>query len=231
MPRRPSVLLLSILVHALVLIAIASADLWSPITEWPTPRKALAFFDDTTRVVRLDDIPLPAQARRASTPGPVEGPLRRTEAAPTAAPTTLAPETERPESMLSSGGTEQIEKLFGGPGGGVAPTPPPVAVVAPSQTKTPIPLHSGIRPPERVVYAAPVYPVVARATRVEGMVIIEATIDEQGNVTQTRVLRSIPLLDEPAVTAVRQWKFSPTLLNGVPVPIVMTVTVNFKLTQ
>ena len=63
-----------------------------------------------------------------------------------------------------------------------------------------------------------------------GVVIIDATIDEQGNVTETRILRSIPLLDEAAVAAVRQWKFSPTLLNGVPVPIVMTVTVNFKLT-
>ena len=46
---------------------------------------------------------------------------------------------------------------------------------------------------------------------------------------RAQVLRSIPLLDEAALTAVRQWKFTPTLLNGVPVPIVMTVTVNFKL--
>ena len=45
----------------------------------------------------------------------------------------------------------------------------------------------------------------------------------------TQLLRSIQLLDDAALTAVRQWKFSPTLLNGVPVPIVMTVTVNFKL--
>jgi protein TonB len=70
----------------------------------------------------------------------------------------------------------------------------------------------------------------ARAAHKEGLVILEATIDEQGNVTETRLLRSIPLLDEAAVAAVRQWKFSPTLLNGVPVPIVMTVTVNFTLT-
>ena len=61
--------------------------------------------------------------------------------------------------------------------------------------------------------------------------IIEATIDEQGNVTDTQLLRSIPLLDEAALVAVRQWKFSPTLLNGAPVSIVMTVTVNFTLTQ
>jgi len=72
---------------------------------------------------------------------------------------------------------------------------------------------------------------MALAVRKEGIVIIDATIDEQGNVTETKILRSIPLLDEAALAAVRQWKFSPTQLNGVPVPIVMTVTVNFKLTQ
>ena len=50
-----------------------------------------------------------------------------------------------------------------------------------------------------------------------------------GNVTNVRVLRSIPLLDQAAIDAVKQWKYEPTLLNGVPVPIVMTVTVNFAL--
>jgi protein TonB len=62
-------------------------------------------------------------------------------------------------------------------------------------------------------------------------VIIEATIDEHGDVIRAQVLRSIPLLDGAALGAVRQWRFSPTLLNGVAVPIVMTVTVNFTLTD
>ena len=44
-----------------------------------------------------------------------------------------------------------------------------------------------------------------------------------------RILRSIPLLDQAALDAVRQWEYSPTLLNGVPVPVIMTVTVNFTL--
>ena len=111
----------------------------------------------------------------------------------------------------------------------MAPEPPPLLAVAPPQPKAPIRPHSGVKPPQRLVNVAPVYPSVALAVHKEGIVIIDATIDEQGNVTETRILRSIPLLDEAAVAAVRQWKFSPTLLNGVPVPIVMTVTVNFKL--
>jgi protein TonB len=60
-------------------------------------------------------------------------------------------------------------------------------------------------------------------------VIIEATIGPSGKVADAKVLRSIPLLDNAALDAVRQWVFTPTLLNGVPVPVIMTVTVQFTL--
>ena len=59
--------------------------------------------------------------------------------------------------------------------------------------------------------------------------ILEALIAEDGEVRDVRVLRSAPLFDQSAITAVRQWRFSPTLLNGEPVPLVMTVTVSFTL--
>jgi protein TonB len=63
------------------------------------------------------------------------------------------------------------------------------------------------------------------------VVILELTLDAQGFVTDARVLRSIPLLDQAAIDAVRQWQYAPTLLNGVPVPIVMTATVQFTLPE
>ena len=63
----------------------------------------------------------------------------------------------------------------------------------------------------------------------QGIVIIEAIIGPDGRVTDTKVLRGIPLLDGAALDAVRQWEFTPTLLNGVPVPVILTVTVNFTL--
>jgi TonB family protein len=66
---------------------------------------------------------------------------------------------------------------------------------------------------------------------VQGQVILEATIDPKGDVRDLKVLRSIPLLDQAAIDAVRQWQFSPTLLNGVAVPVIMTVTVSFTLTE
>lgn len=75
----------------------------------------------------------------------------------------------------------------------------------------------------------PIYPAIAQAARVQGIVIIEATIGPAGKVEDTKVLHSHPLLEAAALTAVRQWEFTPTLLNGVPVSVVMTVTVNFNL--
>ena len=86
-----------------------------------------------------------------------------------------------------------------------------------------------IRRPERVHYVAPVYPALALAARRQGTVILEAVLDADGNVREARVLRSVPLLDAAALEAVQQWTFTPTLLNGEPVPVVLTVTVVFSL--
>ena len=58
---------------------------------------------------------------------------------------------------------------------------------------------------------------------------ITAVIGPNGKVQDAKVLRSIPLLDQAALEAVKQWEFTPTLLNNVPVPVIMTVTVNFTL--
>jgi len=88
-----------------------------------------------------------------------------------------------------------------------------------------------IKAPVKIKDVRPVYPPVAQQARVSGMVIVEARIGADGSVEAVQVLRSIPLLDEAALEAVRQWKFTPTLLNGVPVPVMMTMTVNFTLQQ
>ena len=86
-----------------------------------------------------------------------------------------------------------------------------------------------LKPPARTTYAAPIYPPLAKAARVEGSVIIEATIDEAGIVRDLRVLRSQPLFDQAALDAVRRWRYAPTRLNGVAVPVILRVTVMFSL--
>ena len=72
---------------------------------------------------------------------------------------------------------------------------------------------------------------MAQSANVTGIVIVEARIEADGRVSAARILKSIPLLDEAALDAVRQWEFTPTYLNGVATPVVMTVTVNFALQQ
>jgi protein TonB len=75
----------------------------------------------------------------------------------------------------------------------------------------------------------PAYPTDAKDAGIQGVVIIEVRIDEQGRVDDARVLRSIAELDEAALDAVRQWEFQPTLMNGVPTPVIMVVTIQFSL--
>ena len=98
----------------------------------------------------------------------------------------------------------------------------------PAPPVTPIRV-SQLQAPRRIEYVAPIYPEIARMARKEGVVILEAVIDTEGAVVNLRVLRSEPLLDRAAQDAVSQWKYEPTLLSGMPVPIVMTITVRFTL--
>jgi TonB family protein len=106
----------------------------------------------------------------------------------------------------------------------VAPPPPP-----PPTPDGPIRVGGRIQAPTKIKDVKPAYPEEARAARLQGIVILEIVIAADGQVVDARVLRSIPGLDEAALDAVKQWRFTPTLLNGVPVAIVMSATINFTL--
>jgi protein TonB len=86
-----------------------------------------------------------------------------------------------------------------------------------------------IKPPMKVKNVLPVYPPAARSARVEGVVILEATIGTDGKVKDVKVVKSVKLLDDAAVSAVRECVFKPTLVNGQPVQVIMTVPFNFTL--
>ena len=90
-------------------------------------------------------------------------------------------------------------------------------------------IGGSIKPPQKTKHVNPVYPAIAQSAGVKGFVILEAVIGTDGKVTTARVLRSIPLLDQAALDAVQQWEFTPTILKGVAVPVIMTVTVTFTL--
>jgi len=87
----------------------------------------------------------------------------------------------------------------------------------------------GIGAPRKILHVASIYPEEARAAGVQGVVVLEVDLDENGLVTKTRVLRSVPGLDQAAMDAVGQWRYAPKLLNGSPVPVTITVTINFAL--
>ena len=91
----------------------------------------------------------------------------------------------------------------------------------------PVRIGGQIRAPNKIKDVKPVYPAIAQSARVTGVVTIEATIGPDGKVIDAKVVRSIPLLDQAALDAVRQWEYTPTLLNGVPVPVLITIAINF----
>ncbi|MBW8878515.1 MAG: energy transducer TonB [Acidobacteria bacterium] len=113
----------------------------------------------------------------------------------------------------------------------LAPAAPALPQEAP-RAEGPPPYRVGgeVTRPEILISKPPVYTELARRARVTGTVIVEAVIDEQGNVTQTRVLKGLPMgLDRAAVNAVQAWKFKPATLQGRPVPVYYVLTVNFHI--
>ncbi len=93
----------------------------------------------------------------------------------------------------------------------------------------PIRIGDGVSPPTKIHDVPPVYPPAAREAGVQGLVVLEATIHPTGEVGNIEVLRSVPELEEAAIAAVEQWRYEPTLVDGAPVSVLMTVTINFLL--
>jgi TonB family protein len=119
--------------------------------------------------------------------------------------------------------------VVGASGGHGRAQAPPSQPTPPQGGAAPVRVGGNVRPPRKIRDVRPVYPAEALAAGVQGIVIVEATIGADGKVADARVLRSAPPLDQAALDAVRQWEFEPTTVDGVPTPIIVTVTVNFSL--
>ncbi len=222
--RRSPMLVISIVVHAAVLLAVLLASAIAPHI-LPTPREVLAFYEPA----RLVDIklPPPPPSPRQLMPAQPSAPSVSVNAAPLVPPSDITPETWLPPPVTTSSGITM--GVSDGIGTDIVGAPEPLPAPAPTAPERPVRLHGGIIAPEKTVNVPPIYPQMARETRTEGIVILEAVIDHTGLVTSVRVLRGHPLLDQAALDAVRQWKFTPARLNNEPIPVVMTVTVQFRL--
>jgi protein TonB len=222
---RRSFTLCSVVVHSIVIAAALYAQILADSSLLPLPHKPMMFDAGAFMPVNVQ-LPRPRAVRTATTADAVSE-----NAAPVIAPEGVSHETGREGDPLPS---------INGPIAGVESGPPSaiegtgtrtIAPPPPAEPVAPIRLHSGMKAPVKITDVAPVYPGIARSAHIQGVVILEAVLDAQGRVESVRVLRSIPLLDQAAVEAVQHWRFTPALLNGEPVPVVMTVTVNFALRE
>ena len=206
-----------LLVALLVIVPLAADD------EWPRPAPLQSVLL-TTKVVPVPSmVPLArrtAPAVNVSVPSSI-GPERDTPAEP-AGPVPVGPSTDGligpvGDSVTDGFGTQSL-----------VPQPPPPPVEPPPAAAL-VRVGGAVREPKKIADVRPVYPPIALAARVEGMVILEAVINERGVVERVKVLRSVPLLDGAAVDAVQKWRYTPTLLNGSPVSVLMTITLHFTL--
>jgi protein TonB len=110
------------------------------------------------------------------------------------------------------------------------PSPPP-RQDKPTQPSAPMRVTSGVQSARLVFGPKPAYPPLARITRTQGTVRIQAIIGRDGTIRNLQVLNGPPLLIEVAIEAVRQWRYQPTLLNGEPVEVITEIDVHFTLAQ
>jgi periplasmic protein TonB len=217
----------SLVIHALILVLVLVVPLLTS-EELPEPTSVVkAFFVEPAAPPPPPPPPPPPAPKAAVQPKTPIKPIAPDEpkfTAPVEVPDQVKPE-EGIDLGVDGGVPGGVEGgvpggVVGGVVGGLPDAPAPVQAVR---------VGGQIKEPKKLKDVKPNYPDIAKQARVQGVVILECTISPQGKVTDVKVLRGIPLLDAAAIEAVKQWVYTPTLLNGVPVPVIMTVTVNFRL--
>jgi periplasmic protein TonB len=228
--RAAAVIPLSLAAHAAAVALLAVAPLLSP--ELPPIAHPPGGFrspapEPITRAPRVDLTKLAQSVQRRS-------PARKTSA-PQQLPTSLS---TRPvyDPLDADTGTQRIIPgalpcLENCEEGDDRPQRETV-VPDPFPKPTPKPQYvriSSYKPPAKLDHVAPVYPELACKARIQGTVTVECTIAPTGRVENAIVTDGPPLLREAAVEAVRQWRYTPTLIGGVEVGVLLTVHVNFRL--
>jgi protein TonB len=230
--KHASATAVSVAAHVIALGSIAWIVFFSVSETLPKIPTMMAFVAEAPAPVPPPPPPppaaRPASAAQPSKPAPAKGP---TFVAPSAIPVGIQPETGLDLFDDEGGVVGGVEGgipggVLGGVLGGmvteVMPPPPP----PPAKPRR---VGGDLQAPALIHRVEPDYPAVAVAGKVSGMVILEATVNEAGAVTDVKVLRSIILLDQAAIKAVKQWRYQPLMLNGQAVPFILTVTLTFSL--
>jgi protein TonB len=217
--------------HALAIGSLVLTSLWA-VRAVPDPPLPL--------MVKLPAPPPPAAPKGAVAKKP-EQTQEKTKPKPIdpdamVAPTVVPPEppavqnlpVEEPES---EGGDQN--GVIGGIGDGTESVKPDWA---PEPGPTPAPDDAGpviltheVEKPVVLKKVMPAYPMSAKVIGLQGTVILEAVISREGTVESVRVMRSIPLLDDAAIEAAKQWRFTPAKIRGVPVRCYFMLKIRFEL--
>ncbi len=227
--RKGATFFASVGLHSLLVVAVAIL----PILYYdslPTQGALKAFFVTPLEVAPAPPPPPPPPASaRTLVKTPPKVNLTQTQGfvAPIEVPNTIKPE-EGLDLGVEGGVPGGVEGgvpggVVGGVVGGIEAAPPPPARV--------VRIGGQIAPPRKIRNVDPVYPDLAKASRVSAILILEAEVDTRGSVKAVKVLRGHPLFDEAAIEAVQQWRYQPLLLNGEPTGFIRTVTLNFSLQQ
>ena len=234
-PRaRWTTVLISASIHGAVLVAAAFATLYAT-DSLPAPRAVIVFVAGAP-IPPPPPAPVVAEVAPKPAKKPVGRPAEPVHAMPVAATPVGAAPLEAPvgiaaEKGLEAGaGTTVLAGFETGVTGGVVGS---IAGGFDTEVTPPAPervrVGGSVSAPRLLVRVPPDYPAMAAAAQMEGRVILEATVDEKGNVDDVRVLRSHAIFDQAAVEAVKQWRYEPLMFNGRPVPFVLTVTLSFNL--
>ena len=227
-PRRVAPVAVSIVGHLVLVTLVVIVPLLYATDTMPKLPTMMAFAADMPAPPPPPPPPPPPQATRPAAPkeAPTPAPANPL-ATPLVASSEIRPELPAPEVTRIERGVEG--GVIGGIEGGIvtnlAPPPPPPPPAAP---KEPVRVGGNVQAPALVKRVEPTYPDLALVAKVTGLVILEATVATDGTVESVRVLRSVKFLDQAAVDAVKQWRYSPLVLNGVPTPFILSVSLNFS---
>jgi protein TonB len=224
----------AVVAHGVGFGAVLVAGVWTvPAVEAPMLAEIYVDFVPEAPVAsgRPAPEPEPAAAQPPAEPPPPAPPVTQPEVVPEDVPSE-APVQEPP---LVASGPVDATGPEGGPGRGSpegVPGGDPDAAAGPGGGgggEAAVPLDGRMIAPVAIHRVQPRYTERARQARIQGIVIVEATIDRTGRVTAVKVVKPLPFgLDASAAAAVEQWRFTPATLHGRPVPVYFRLTVDFR---
>jgi len=235
--RRWISLPVAVSLHLVAFAAFGFGSYWSVGTV-PEPPVNI----EPVMILQLPPVPpAPASGHSAPPPAPTHEPAPasqpapaqvRTVQQPTVVPDHLEPATPSPSSLPEVAGVPTTSLPGSGhdiPGHGDRPGTGSDPGSGDGLSE-PLRLTAAITPPVALLKVQPRYTETARRANIQGVVVVEAVVDEQGRVTDARVLRGLPMgLDRAAIEAIQQWKFRPAMMQDRPVKVYFTLTATFTL--